>query len=59
MSDITLCKGGECPKKDKCYRFISVGDGRQSYFTKPPYEKKKCKYYWKKDINILEDLAAL
>lgn len=39
MPDITMCKGGECPLKDTCYRHTakpySVG---QSWFE-PPYDK--------------------
>ena len=46
--DVTMCKGGKCPKKDKCYRYLARADIYwQSYFTKPPYKKKKCKYYWR------------
>lgn len=48
MPDITLCSGGKCPKKNKCYRFIATGDKMyQSYFVKPPYKKKKCENYWR------------
>jgi hypothetical protein len=36
MSDITMCSGVGCELKEKCHRFISSSEYRQSYFTKPP-----------------------
>ena len=46
--DITLCKGGKCPKKDKCYRFKAIPDKHwQSFFKGVPYKKKRCMYFMK------------
>jgi hypothetical protein len=46
--DITLCKGGDCPLKEKCFRYTAKSNSEyQSYFVEPPYDKgnKKCDYY--------------
>lgn len=52
MPDISMCEGGECPLKEKCYRFkAKPSKYRQSYFEKPPYKKDKCDYFaeiWEK-----------
>lgn len=38
MVDYCLCKGGECPIKEKCYRYRAKWDDYiQSYFITPPY----------------------
>jgi hypothetical protein len=38
MPDISMCPGGECPKRHDCYRYRAIPNGhRQSYFTTPPY----------------------
>lgn len=31
MPDITMCTGGECPKRDECYRHRARPANRQSY----------------------------
>jgi hypothetical protein len=50
MPDITMCHGGECPVKEKCYRHTAKASNYQSYFAKPPLEVKdgvaKCDHYW-------------
>ena len=39
MSDITKCTGGDCPIKQKCYRFIVKPDKYDDYyFDRPPFE---------------------
>ena len=39
MPDITMCTGGECSKKDTCYRYRAwPSRQRQSYFIVPPSE---------------------
>jgi hypothetical protein len=48
MSDITKCKGGECPIKKTCYRFTSKASDWQSYFTEIPLKDGKCDMYWEK-----------
>lgn len=49
MPDISMCKGGDCPLKETCYRFKATPSDWQSYFGETPYneEKKDCDYYWK------------
>lgn len=52
MTDIAKCKGGDCPLKETCYRYIAPADEyAQSYFVDPPYDKEKeeCEYYWEND----------
>lgn len=51
MPDITMCKGGECPLKDHCYRYRAAPSLRQSYFVNVPFgrdreQPAKCPYYW-------------
>jgi len=49
MPDITMCRGGKCPKKETCYRYKAKPDPyRQAYFGDPPEED--CKFYWKMKI---------
>lgn len=48
MSDITMCKGGGCPKKEHCFRYTARPTPHwQSYFVEPPYnpETQSCKYF--------------
>ena len=47
MPDITMCKGGNCPHKEKCYRFTAKPSYYQSYFVEPPIgHNGKCDSYW-------------
>lgn len=47
MADITMCKGGGCPLKEKCSRFTATADEhRQAWFIDVPYEDGKCEMYW-------------
>lgn len=51
MSDITKCKGLDCPIKETCYRYKAQdNEFRQSYFTNTPYRIEDgvivCDYYW-------------
>ena len=50
MSDITKCKGINCPVKDNCYRNTAVDGYRQSWFSETPGEinegKFTCDMYW-------------
>lgn len=52
MSDITKCKGNNCPVKENCYRFTAPADEfMQSYFVESPGEhhedgKFTCNNYW-------------
>lgn len=46
MVDITKCFGGDCPLKDKCYRFTApAGEYMQSYFRKPMNSGNDCEYF--------------
>ena len=36
--DITRCPGGECPRRDDCYRFRARIVGRFDAFVRPPYD---------------------
>ncbi len=39
MSDISACKGGECPLRLHCHRYTCPKEELgQSYFTDPPYK---------------------
>jgi hypothetical protein len=49
MPDICMCEGGECPKRQECYRFKAKPDEYlQSYFLEPPYNREtgECEYFW-------------
>ena len=53
MADITLCKGGRCPLKETCYRYIGTPEPvHQKYFVNPPYllkgknKEAVCGYHW-------------
>lgn len=45
MTDITKCKGEDCPQKDKCYRFTAPESEMQSYFAESPFNGKRCDYF--------------
>lgn len=36
MADLTMCRGGECPLKNRCYRYTASPDEHQSYFVEIP-----------------------
>lgn len=49
MPDISMCKGENCPLKEKCYRFKAIpSEFWQSYFSEIPYsfESNGCEYFW-------------
>lgn len=50
MADISMCKGTDCPKKEKCWRFKApINELWQAYLVDVPYNKKtkKCELFWK------------
>ena len=55
MADITMCKGLECPVKEKCFRFTAkANEYRQSYFVGIPTVEivdgiEKCLYFLPND----------
>ena len=49
MADISKCKGGNCPLKNNCYRYlVPTNKYRQLWLTEIPYDKNKetCEHYW-------------
>ena len=49
MPDITMCSGGECPAKNKCYRYTAMPSKyMQSYFEAPPHSEGDigCIYFY-------------
>ncbi len=47
MEDITLCGGGTCPIKSKCYRYTAEVFGRQDFFGSLPFDfaKNLCEHF--------------
>lgn len=47
MPDMAMCRGGDYPLKENCYRFTATpNEWRQSYFSTPPWKgEKNCDYY--------------
>jgi len=45
-----MCKGLDCPVKEKCKRYFSKPSFNQSYFLDAPFEIKegvfKCELFW-------------
>lgn len=42
-----MCKGGNCPHRDNCYRFTAKPDAYQAYFAEPPIgDNGNCDHYW-------------
>ena len=37
MPDITMCPGGACPLRQRCYRYRAHFGGRQDFFGTPPF----------------------
>lgn len=47
MADITMCKGENCPQKEKCHRFAAKKARRmQTFFRKTPVKDGECKHFW-------------
>ncbi len=50
MPDITMCKGKDCPLKDKCYRHRATPTPHwQSYFVDSPIKDGKCEHFWEEE----------
>jgi hypothetical protein len=47
MTDITMCAGGSCPKKQDCYRHTANPSYLQTYFVNAPYDVQShdCNYF--------------
>ena len=52
--DVTMCHGGTCPLRQRCYRYRAIGEGRQTYFGSLPFDAARgtCDQLW--DIARLE-----
>jgi Protein of unknown function (DUF2934) len=48
MEDITLCGGGSCPLKNRCYRYTAEVFGRQDFFGSMPFNSmtNQCDYFF-------------
>lgn len=48
MPDISMCTGGHCPLRERCYRFKATPSPiLQSYFLEPPMNPDgTCDYFW-------------
>ncbi len=48
MADLTMCRGEDCPDKEKCYRFTApINEYRQEVFTDTP--NQPCYFYLAND----------
>jgi len=55
MLTILKCKGGDCPLKGKCYRYLSPFD--DLYFESIPWDGTNCEQFWEVgDLTIWQDL---
>jgi len=60
MADITMCKGGDNPTCNQCYRKLATpNEYRQSYFIQPPMlADGSCDEFWQNKQSIqLEDFT--
>jgi hypothetical protein len=49
-----MCKGLDCPHKEKCKRFTSKPDRyRQAYFFLSPIKDGKCDYFWGENAELI------
>lgn len=46
MSDISKCRGTNCPMKESCYRYTATDGMMQSYFLHVPLKNNECDMYW-------------
>lgn len=55
MPDISMCDGGSCPLRKRCYRFTAKpSEFRQSYFCNPPFRAMKALEH-KEDHEVCEE----
>ena len=57
--DITMCEGGACPQRLRCYRFRGIPVGRQDWFGSPPWQPGQegtCASFW--DIVVFDVTEA-
>jgi hypothetical protein len=50
MADITMCRGDDCPSKERCYRFMAIPNSHwQAFFSETPVMlpgKDRCGHFW-------------
>lgn len=61
MADITKCSGGNCNKREFCYRYTAMDSKyRQSYFTTPPINSNgDCDEYWEMKCPYCHQYAGI
>jgi hypothetical protein len=61
MSDITMCSGEGCKKREFCWRFTAIPKkDRQSYFDPPPINSKgECDEYWENKCPYCGQFAGI
>lgn len=51
MPDIAMCTNKECPKRNKCYRYIAKSEPYfQAYCNFKPNKKGECEYFWERKV---------
>ncbi len=40
MLDVTMCPGGACPLRQRCFRYRAVPDARQEWFGAVPFDEE-------------------
>ncbi len=45
MPDISKCDGEGCPRRDRCYRYVTPGCRWQSSFAAPPLCEDGCEEF--------------
>ena len=58
MLDIAKCTGGDCPKKQSCYRYTAKADEYQSFFMTPPNKDGQCDHYWENEPKELMRISG-
>ncbi len=48
MLDVTMCPGGACPLRQRCFRYRAVPDERQEWFGAVPFDEEAaaCALFW-------------
>ena len=60
MPDITMCTGGLCPQKTKCYRYLAEPDEQQSFsdFVNVISEDGTCTSYYPMSVTVKVPVEA-
>ncbi len=45
MTDMTMCYGTNCPKKESCYRHTCLPSRLQAYFKESPIKDGSCVFF--------------